>query len=106
MKALTDLRLNASTTLPGKPARRIRRALDDIVQFAGYVATALREAAVRRRAARALRAQRRLLAELDERTLKDIGVHRAEIDSLTAELEGLAEPSRRHGPRNSVAPLY
>ncbi|MDX9886464.1 DUF1127 domain-containing protein [Thauera sp.] len=106
MKALSDPRLDASTTLPGKPARRIRRALDEILQLAAYVAAALREARTRRRAARALRVQRRLLADLDERTLKDIGLHRAELDSLCAELEGQAEPSRRHSAKNSVAPLY
>lgn len=101
MKTLTAP--DATTQLPGKPARR---AFNDILELAAYVAAALREAATRRRTARALRAQRRLLAGLDERTLKDIGLHRTELDSVCAELEGLAEPSRRHSAKNSVAPLY
>lgn len=101
MKTLTDP--DATTPLPGKPARR---AFNAVLKLAAYVAGALREATLRRRARRAVRAQRRLLAELDERSLKDIGLHRAELDSLCAELEGLAEPTRRQRPNNAVAPLY
>jgi uncharacterized protein YjiS (DUF1127 family) len=105
MKTLTDPAPgpDATTQLPGKPARR---ALNAVLELAAYVAAALRETTLRRRARRAVRARRSLLAELDERTLKDIGLHRAELDSLCAELEGLAEPSRRQRAHNGVAPLY
>lgn len=97
---------HAPTLLPGKPIRRIRRAFDQIIEFAGHVSAALRESARRRRVWRALRAQRRTLGDLDERTLKDIGLHRSELDSLGAELGGLAERSRRQRADRSVAPLY
>ena len=41
---------DATTQLPDKPARR---AFNDILELAAYVAAALREAATRRRTARA-----------------------------------------------------
>jgi uncharacterized protein YjiS (DUF1127 family) len=35
------------------------------------------------------------LAELDDATLRDLGVHRTEITSFWAECEGLAAPTRQ-----------
>jgi len=81
------------------PMRRTRRLVR-------WVAQVLREAGARRRERKAIRARRRTLAELDERTLKDIGLHRGELDSITAELEGHAAPTRRRVHKDSVAPLY
>lgn len=71
-----------------------------------WIAETLREANRRRRVRQAIRARRRMLDELDERTLKDIGLHRGELDSISAELEGRAAPTRRRVHNDSVAPLY
>lgn len=71
-----------------------------------WIAEALREANHRRRVRKAIRARRRMLDELDERTLKDIGLHRGELDSITAELAGHASPTRRRVHKDSATPLY
>lgn len=71
-----------------------------------WLAEALREANRRRRVRKAIRARRRMLDELDERTLKDIGLHRGELDSISAELEGRAAPTRRRVHKDSAATQY
>lgn len=110
--------MNAMNTLPDihlgqpRPTRRLPRfgrlrtlALHTF-ETAQFVTEALHEAARQRHERRAIRRQQRILARLDERTLKDIGLHRAEIGSIAAELEGHAERTRRQLPEGSVAPLY
>ena len=52
----------------------------------------------RRRHARAAAS---VLRQLDGRTLRDIGFHRSEIESVAAELAGLAEPTRAHSTRST-----
>lgn len=85
---------------------RMRKLALETFETAQFVTEALRQAAQQRRERRAIRRQQRILARLDERTLKDIGLHRAEIGSISAELEGHAETTRRRVPKGSVAPLY
>ena len=85
---------------------RLRTFLHARVELPAWIAEAVRDLIRRHRQARAVRRQRQLLAELDERTLKDIGLHRAEIDSMAAELEGYAAATRHRGHKDSVAPLY
>lgn len=85
---------------------RVRKLALETFETAQFVTEALRQAARQRRERRAIRRQQRILARLDERTLKDIGLHRAEIGSMAAELEGHAETTRRRIPEGSVAPLY
>lgn len=63
------------------------------------IAAAARRAWQRWREQRDLRRTVVALAELDERTLKDIGVSGQEIGSLAAELAGRAERSRRQAIR-------
>lgn len=49
--------------------------------------------------------QYRALAQLDDRTLADIGLRRAEIGSMVAELAGRVEPTRRQrGSLSGLAP--
>lgn len=50
------------------------------------------------------RAQYRALQVLDDRTLADIGIGRAEIGSVVAEQNGLAEPTRRRDRRLAWRP--
>ncbi len=85
---------------------RLRKLALETFETARFVTEALQKAAEQRRRRRAVLRQRRMLARLDERTLKDIGLHRAELDSIAAELEGEAPVTRRHAHRDSVAPLY
>ena len=59
-------------------------------------------AALRRR--RHARATRRMLAALDDATLRDIGVHPSEIDSVVAEIYADATPSRRRTGGAGTAP--
>ncbi|MFN3984636.1 MAG: DUF1127 domain-containing protein [Rhodocyclaceae bacterium] len=84
----------------------LRRGLRTASALAAWLTEAMREASRRRRLRRAMRAQRHMLAELDERTLKDIGLHRSEIDSATAEHFGQASITRRRIADGSVSPLY
>jgi uncharacterized protein YjiS (DUF1127 family) len=58
-----------------------------------FVALAARGIAAWRRARRE-RTSDRALRELDDRTLRDLGLTRGEIASLGAELGGVAEPTR------------
>jgi uncharacterized protein YjiS (DUF1127 family) len=67
------------------PSQRVRQATADWLHT---VVDALRQA--RRR-----NAARRTLQALDDRTLHDIGMHRAEIDSVVAEAMGDASATRR-----------
>jgi uncharacterized protein YjiS (DUF1127 family) len=59
----------------------------------------LRHAWQQMRAHRARRRRQALLhtalAQLNDATLRDIGLHRSEIDSFWAESEGLAPPTRQ-----------
>jgi uncharacterized protein YjiS (DUF1127 family) len=84
---------------------RVREALRNIRMFEILI-DGLREANRRRRERKAMRARIRLLSELDERTLKDIGLARGELGSISAELDGHTEPTRRRVHKDSVAPLY
>ncbi len=84
----------------------LRKAMRNSLELSDFIADTVRAMVRRHRARRALRAQRRMLAELDERTLKDIGLHRSEIDSLVAEIESDQPPTRRRAHKDSVAPLY
>lgn len=47
-------------------------------------------------------AQRRALQALDNATLRDIGLARCEIDSIVAEGNGIAEPTRLRAPTHPV----
>lgn len=107
MNTMTHDRIGESRAANRMPRfGRLRRLALATFESAQFVTEALREAAQKRRVRRAILRQRRVLAQLDERTLKDIGVHRAEIDSLSAELGGHAEATRRRMRENPVAPLY
>ncbi len=63
--------------------------------FADLAADALRGAVARWRAGRMARAARAALAQLDDRTLSDLGLHRSELGSVAAELAREADASRR-----------
>lgn len=63
--------------------------------FADLAADALRGAVARWRAGRMERATRAALAQLDDRTLRDLGMHRSELGSVAAELAREADVSRR-----------
>ncbi|MCU0963729.1 MAG: DUF1127 domain-containing protein [Burkholderiaceae bacterium] len=59
-------------------------------------ATALHAAATAWHARRRRRSTQRALWALDDRTLRDMGLSRAEAGSLAAELTGAAPATRRH----------
>jgi uncharacterized protein YjiS (DUF1127 family) len=63
--------------------------------FADLARDALRGAIAKWRAARHARAARAELAQLDDRTLSDLGLHRSELPSVAAELAREADPTRR-----------
>lgn len=73
---------------------------------AAHIGQAARQMMAERRRERARRRQIHLLARLDERTLKDIGLHRAEIGSLADEMHGSSERTRRQAGPHYVSPLY
>lgn len=107
MKTIADDYADGLTpTASRRGLGRLRRGLRTASALAAWLTEAMREASRRRRLRRAMRAQRHMLAELDERTLKDIGLHRSEIDSATAEHFGQASITRRRIADGSVSPLY
>lgn len=63
--------------------------------FAELAADALRGAIAQWRAGRIARAARAALAQLDDRTLRDLGLHRSELGSVAAELARETDASRR-----------
>ncbi|GMV58756.1 MAG: hypothetical protein AMXMBFR72_18600 [Betaproteobacteria bacterium] len=63
--------------------------------FADLAADALRGAVAKWRAGRIARAARAELAQLDDRTLSDLGLHRSELGSIAAELAREADTNRR-----------
>jgi len=62
----------------------------------------IRMVAAERRRAR-LRETVRRLEQLDERALRDLGLHPAEIRSLAGEIAGLADATRVHSARSLAA---
>lgn len=101
------------TTTPHYPEERLRgrpgilrRAVRTSIELSDFITDALRDAIRRRRMRRALRAQREMLASLDDRTLHDIGLHRGEIDSLVSEMDAGQAATRRRAHPDSVSPLY
>jgi len=76
--------LALSSPRPSRLARLLRHVLDAWLRW--------RQARLQRRTAAATRA---MLQHLDDRTLHDLGFHRSEIGSVSAELAGLARVDRR-----------
>ena len=64
-------------------------------RFVHAVVAALRSTAAAWQRIRRRRAMQRELESLDDRMLRDIGVHRSEVSSLVAELIGAAPATRR-----------
>jgi uncharacterized protein YjiS (DUF1127 family) len=64
-------------------------------RFVHAVVAALRSTAAAWQRIRRRRAMLRELESLDDRMLRDIGVHRSEVSSLVAELVGAAPATRR-----------
>ena len=87
-------RMRASTSV----AQRVRDALDALAAF-------VRSTRARRRRRLQARAICQTLLACDDRTLRDLGLHRSEITSLAAEATGMAACTRerihrlRRGPR-------
>jgi uncharacterized protein YjiS (DUF1127 family) len=68
-------------------------------RFVHSVVAALRSTAAAWQRIRRRRAMQRELESLDDRMLRDIGVHRSEVSSLVAELIGTAPATRRAAMR-------
>ena len=68
-------------------------------RFVHAVVAALRSTAAAWQRIRLRRAMLRELESLDDRMLRDIGVHRSEVSSLVAELIGAAPATRRAAMR-------
>ena len=104
----TTQNYSSPTSVDGSADRSgmARKAVRTSVALSDFIARTIREALRRRRARKALHAQRQALAALDDRTLRDIGLHRSEIDSLVVELDGAVANTRRRAHPDSVAPLY
>jgi uncharacterized protein YjiS (DUF1127 family) len=86
--------MNTEYALPTSTAR----ALADIKRPTGAVFRLKRRLlAIARLVARRRRARRRFddLRHLDERTLRDLGIRRSEVESVVAELGGRAAATRR-----------
>ena len=64
-------------------------------RFVHAVVAALRSTAAAWQRCRRRRAMQRELESLDNRMLRDIGIHRSEVSSLVAELTGDAPATRR-----------
>ena len=62
----------------------------------GRLHIALRHALAQWRRLRDAHRMARSLAELDDRTLRDLGLHRSEISSMAAEVSGFARIDRTH----------
>ena len=77
-------------------ARRLRARLLGrvIVRAARGIVTGLRVVAERYRAHREARRAYEALRELDDRALRDLGLDRSEIGSVSSEAAGLAERTR------------
>ena len=73
------------------PTRRLAAARDFVLRCADRLREALREMAGAWRYAVA----RRQMAAMDDRTLRDLGVHRSELGSYFAESQQWAEPTRQ-----------
>ncbi|HRQ56748.1 MAG TPA: DUF1127 domain-containing protein [Azoarcus taiwanensis] len=102
--------METTQTYPDEtPAARpglMRRTVRSTIELSDFITRTVRNALRRRRTRRSLRAQREVLASLDDRTLQDIGLHRSEINSVVAELDGEHPTTRRRAHPDSVAPLY
>jgi uncharacterized protein YjiS (DUF1127 family) len=68
-------------------------------RFVHAVVRALRGTAAAWQRSRRRRAMQRELESLDDRMLRDIGVHRSEVSSLVCELIGAAPATRRAAMR-------
>jgi uncharacterized protein YjiS (DUF1127 family) len=73
-------------------------------QLADQIERALRSFAERLRQRREWIRTRDEIATLDAATLRDIGLHRSEADSVAAELHGLAGATRRRVLESRVDP--
>ena len=73
------------------PTRRLAEARAFVLRVVDALQEGLRELAGTWRYA----AARRQMASLDDRTLRDLGVHRSELDSYFAESQRWAETSRQ-----------
>ena len=73
------------------PTRRLAAARDFVLRCTDRLHEVLHELAGAWRYA----AARRQMAALDDRTLRDLGVHRSELGSYFAESQQWAEPTRQ-----------
>ena len=81
------------------PSIQPASAWQRIVQSIAEAARRTNEAAARARRQRKLMSE---FEELDDRMLRDIGVHRTEIGSVVAEVVGVAPASRRRLMRSAA----